>query len=102
MLEALDGITTIITAGPTALPFALPDPDPVQPPGTDAISDILGWAKWVGLVIAIFGIIIVAAIMSVNSRRGQGSDNLGTLGYIFMGVVLIGASTALVGFISGA
>ena len=101
VLEALDTITTFSSSG-LMLPLELPNPDPVQPPGTDAISTILGWAKWIGLVMAIFGIIIVAIIMSVSSRRGEGQQNLGTLGFIFMAVVMIGASTAVIGFISGA
>ncbi|MFV0452774.1 MAG: hypothetical protein ACK5LS_11150 [Propioniciclava sp.] len=27
------------------IPMQIPDPDPVQPPGTEGITSILGWAK---------------------------------------------------------
>lgn len=101
VIEALDALAAFSSSG-LSLPAALPDPAPIQPPGTEGIATVLGWAKWIGLVVAIFGIIIVAIIMSVNSRRGEGAQNVGTLGFIFMAVVLIGASTALIGFISGA
>ena len=31
----------------------LPDPDPVQPPGTSNVTTVLGWAKWVCLAVCI-------------------------------------------------
>lgn len=85
----------------TGLVSALPDPAPVQPPGTEGFVTILGWAKWVGLVAAILAIIVGGMMMMFNARRGEGGENVARIGWVLAGVILIGSATALVGFISG-
>ncbi|MDT3318126.1 hypothetical protein Q9S71_14960 [Microbacterium sp. KSW4-11] len=82
--------------------LALPDPEPVAPPGFEAVSTILGWAKWVGLIAAVLALIFVAVLFMFNSRRGEGGEHIKTFVSILIGVMIIGAATALVGFISGA
>jgi ABC-type Fe3+-siderophore transport system permease subunit len=82
--------------------LALPDPDPAAPPGFEAVATILGWAKWAGLIAAILALIGVAVMFMFNSRRGEGGEHLRTFVLILVGVMIIGAATALVGFISGA
>ena len=84
------------------LPAGLPNPDPVQPPGTGAISDVLGWAKWVALAVCILGLFAAGAMMAVQSRRGEGGEHVGRIGMSLMGVIVISAAVALVGFLSGA
>ena len=32
-----------------ALPLAVPNPDPIQPPGTEGFTTVMGWAKWITL-----------------------------------------------------
>lgn len=84
------------------LPAALPDPQPVAPPGFEAVATILGWAKWVALIIAILALIAVAVMFMINSRRGEGGEHVKGFVAVLVGVMVIGAATALVGFISGA
>ncbi len=82
--------------------LALPDPEPVAPPGFEGVGTILAWAKWVGLIAAILALIFVGILFMHNSRRGEGGEHIKTLVGILVGVMIIGAATALVGFISGA
>ena len=93
---AADILTTL-----GSLAATLPDPAPVAPPGFEAVATILGWAKWVGLIAAIIALIAVAVMFMFNSRRGEGGEHIRTFVFILLGVMLIGAATALVGFIYG-
>lgn len=79
----------------------LPNPTPVAPPGFEAVTTILGWAKWAGLIAAILALIAVAVMFMYNSRRGEGGEHVKTFVGILVGVMIIGAAAALVGFISG-
>lgn len=74
-------VETIFTASNTLAALVpmdvlagLPDPDPVQPPGTEGLTDIMGWARWVALVVCILGLFAAGAIMAVSSRRGEGGE----------------------------
>lgn len=98
-------ISTLSTLAGDVLPgivSALPDPAPQQPPGTEGITTILGWAKWVGLVAAILAFIFAGIMMMFKSRRGEGGENVATLGWVTAGIIVVGSATALVGFLSGA
>lgn len=83
-----------------SLVLAIPDPAPVQPPGTAGLNSLLGWAKWLALAVCILGLFLVGALMAVNARRGEGGEHVGRIGVALGGVVLISAATALVGFLS--
>lgn len=93
------GVDILNALGPQLA--ALPDPAPVAPPGFEAVGTILAWAKWVGLIAAILSLIAVAVMFMFNSRRGEGGEHVKTFVSILVGVMIIGAATALVGFISG-
>ena len=83
-----------------ALPIAtFIDVDPTQPPGVDGFVTIMGWAKWVALAICILGLIAAGAMMSINSRRGEGGEHVGKIGMALGGVIVISAAAALVGFL---
>ena len=79
---------------------AVPDPAPVQPPGTDGLSTILGWAKWVALAVCVLGLITAGALMAIQSRRGEGGEHVGKIGMALGGVVVISAAASLVGFLA--
>jgi len=98
-LLAATGVMSDVLA---VLPADLPNPDPVQPPGTGAISDVLGWAKWVALAVCILGLFAAGAMMALQSRRGEGGEHVGRIGMALGGVIVISAAVALVGFLSGA
>jgi ABC-type Fe3+-siderophore transport system permease subunit len=87
MSLAIAAVDALISFGP-AFAAALPDPDPVAPPGFEAIA-------------AILALIAVAVMFMFNSRRGEGGEHIKTFVSILIGVMIIGAATALVGFISG-
>lgn len=101
MSVLVTAIQTVVEVA-AVLPADLPNPDPVQPPGTDGFTSIMGWAKWVALAVAILALFAVGAMMGLNSRRGEGGEHVGKIGMILGGVVIISAAVALVGFLSGA
>ncbi len=85
-----------------SVPFAIPDPGPVAPPGFEGpVGIILGWVKWIGLIVAVLGVIIIGAKLAINVRRGEAAGELGGLLYVGLGCILIGAAVSLVGFLSG-
>lgn len=83
----------------TSLPMDFGDINPSQPPGTDRLSDVMGWVKWVALAICVIGIMVGGALMAIQSRRGQGGEHAGTIGMALGGVIIISAAGALVGFL---
>lgn len=76
----------------------LPDPDPVQPPGTEGLTTLLGWVKWIGLAVCVLGLIAAGTVMAIQSRRGEGGEHAGKIGMALGGVIIISAATSLVGF----
>lgn len=97
LYSAVDAVNHLVAI----VPMDLPDPAPVQPPGTSAFTDLMGWAKWVGLAVCILGLIAAGAMMAIQSRRGEGGEHVGRIGMSLAGVIVIGAAAALVGFLSG-
>jgi hypothetical protein len=79
----------------------IPDPDPVQPPGTDGFTLAISWIKWIGFALAGVGIVIVAIRMFFSSRRGEGGEHVGALGWILGGVIIIGAGAGIIGALMG-
>jgi type IV secretion system protein TrbL len=72
------------------------------PPGADSFSTILSYVTYVGLVMAALSLVALGALVAIRSRRGDGVRNLGSLGIIFMSVLLISGASALVGGLLGA
>ena len=84
-----------------AMPAQIPNAAPVQPPGTGGFVTALGWIKWIGFALAGVALVIVAIRMFFASRRGEGGEHVGALGWILGGVILIGAGAGLVGALMG-
>lgn len=80
---------------------AVPDPEAVQPPGTEGFTTIMGWAKWVALAVCILGLVGAGALMAIQSRRGEGGEHVGKIGMALGGVIVISAAGSLVGFLVG-
>lgn len=91
---------SLITEALIAFTTVLPDPDPIMPPGFDGVTQILGIAKWAGLVVAILALIVLGAMLGINSRRGEGGEHAKTFVAILVGVIIIGAASSLVGFLA--
>jgi hypothetical protein len=73
-----------------------------MPPGFEAFTTTMGWAKWVGLGVAVVGLIILGVTMTVSARRGEGGAIGGWLGRLLLGVIIVSASFTLVSFLMGA
>lgn len=63
-------------------------PNASQPPGTESIQKILRWAVWIVMFLAVIGIFITAGAMALGAARGQGTDHMGRLGWVFGGMAL--------------
>ncbi len=87
----------------TSIPLDIPNPDPAPPPGVEGpVGVLLGWLKWGGLAVAVAGIMVIGAKLAINQRRGEAAGELGQLGFVAIGVIILGAAASIVGFLSGA
>lgn len=99
-------MTTFLTAAAMAgdflalLPAQVPNPAPIQPPGTDGFNTVMGWGKWVALAVCILGLFAAGAMMAIQSRRGEGGEHVGKIGMSLGGVIVISAAASLVGFLA--
>ena len=91
-------------AADTAVHIAgvIPDPDPVQPPGTEGVTTILSWLKWIGYVVVGGAIIVGCMAIAVNFRRGEGQDAITKIIWPMAGAIVIGGGAALIGILAGA
>lgn len=101
-MSTLHTLLTTVNDFAAVVPLAIPDPPPVQPPGTAGFLAIMGWVKWVALAVCVIGIIVAGALMAINSRRGEGGEHAGRIGFALGGVIVISAAASLVGFLMGA
>jgi len=99
-MSSLHSVITVATDVLAAMPASVPDPAPVQPPGTEGFNTVMGWAKWVALAICVLGLFAAGALMAVQSRRGEGGEHVGKIGMALGGVIVISAGAALVGFLA--
>lgn len=90
----------VLATVPQQVIAQVPDPDPIQPPGTEGFTSIMGWAKWVALAVCVLGLFAVGALMAIQSRRGEGGEHVGRLGMALGGVIIISAAGALVAFLT--
>ena len=99
-MSALLAATTDILTTAGALGAVVPDPGPGgMPPGFEAFTTTMGWAKWVGLGITVVGLIVLGVTMTFSARRGEGGEIGGWLGRLLIGVIIVSASFALVSFL---
>ncbi|MFT8395948.1 hypothetical protein [Propionibacterium sp.] len=98
MRDVLTGL--IVRMQLQALNADVPNPDPVQPPGTGGVVTLLGWLKWGGLVMCIAGLIAAGGMMAIKYHRGEGGEQAGWIGKALIGVIVIGAAASMVGFLT--
>lgn len=79
----------------------IPDPDPVQPPGTEGFTTVISWIKWGGYTLAAVALIFVAIRMLFRARAGEGQELIGQLGWIFIGVIIIGGGVGIIAQLMG-
>lgn len=79
----------------------IPDPEPQQPPGTEGVTTILAWLKWIGYVVVGGAIIVGGILIAVSFRRGEGHDALPKILWPMAGAIVIGGGAALIGILAG-
>ena len=79
----------------------VPNPPSQQPPGTEGIVTIMGWAKWVALAVLVVALIASGVMFALRARRGDGAEGIGHVGMVLAGVIVVSAAGTLVGFLAG-
>lgn len=74
--------------------------DPEAPPGFDRVEDIMGWVKWGCLGLLVVAMMIAGARVGFGGRHGDGNEHAGRVGSILIGVMIVGAAGALIGFVA--
>ena len=91
VLLALSSVAAVVILAPPAT-AAAPTPGQVQPPGTEGLTTMLGWGGWLVSFVCVAGILIVAAMMALKHRRGEGGgEALGSLGWV-LGACVLGSA----------
>lgn len=72
------------------------NPTPTEPPGMESLAMIVNWVAWGVSILAIVGVLIVAAMMMIKNRRGEGGESAGQLGWVLFGAVLATAAGPIV------
>lgn len=70
-------------------------PADATPPGSAGIATALSYAMWIALVMAAMSAIWLGILIAASMRRGEGALNVGRLGLVLAGVVIIAASGGL-------
>lgn len=98
LLTTVGGMSDVLATVATAIP----NPQPIQPPGTDGFMSVMSWGKWVALAVCVLALIAVGVLMAIPSRRSEGGEHVGNIGKVLMGVIVISAAAAVVGFLADA
>lgn len=90
------GATLVAVALPlflaTPAQGAAPTPGQQQPPGTQGLTTMLGWGGWGVSFVCVAGILVVAAMMALKHRRGEGGgEAMGALGWV-LGACVLGSA----------
>lgn len=64
------------------------------------VGGFLDYMWFIGVTVAVLGLLGIAAQMALQTRRGEGERHLGRIGLVLVAVVLLGASSALIGVLS--
>ncbi|MBO0810706.1 MAG: hypothetical protein J2P23_01530 [Microlunatus sp.] len=60
------------------------------------IVTILGYATWIGLILAVFSLLALASLVAIRVRAGDGFAGAGRIGIILGGVLLLSGASSLV------
>ena len=72
-------------------------PAGTAPPGSGAVVTLLGYMTWIGLAVAAIAMVWLGVLIAASVRRGEGALNVGRLGLVLGGVVMIAAAGSLIG-----
>ncbi|MFC3690458.1 hypothetical protein [Aquipuribacter hungaricus] len=99
-MTLLQTVTATATELAFLAPALIPDPAPAQPPGTEGITTVISWLKWIGYVVVGGAIVIGGILIAVSFRRGEGQDALPKILWPMGGAIVIGAGAAWVSTIA--
>lgn len=71
-------------------------PAGATPPGTSGVVTALGYVTWIGLAVAAVAVVVLGTRIAASLRRGEGALNVGRLGLVAGGVVLIASAGSLI------
>ena len=95
-MSVLTSVAALAINASTAVVTQIPNPDPVLPPGMGGVTTVLSWLKWIAYAVAVAAIIIAGIMMMFRHRRGEGGENIGALGWVLGGVIVISAGGGLI------
>lgn len=79
----------------------VPNPgNPTAPPGFERFTDMMGWVKWLALGVLVISLMAAGAKMGFGGRHGDGEEHAGRVGRVLLGVIVVSAAGALVGFLA--
>ena len=95
LTRAAAALTAAVALGPAlagAADAAAPTPGQQQPPGTQGLTTMLGWGGWGVSFVCVAGILVVAGMMALKHRRGEGGgEAMGSLGWV-LGACVLGSA----------
>lgn len=80
---------------------SIPNPAPAAPPGTEGVTTIVSWIKWLGYAVVGAAIIVGGILISVMFRRGEGHDALPKILWPCGGAIVIGAGASWISILAG-
>lgn len=84
--------TPNLTAGGAASPISAGS----AAPGSEGIVTALSYAMWIALVMAAVSTIWLGMLIAASVRRGEGALNVGRLGLVLAGAVIVASAGALI------
>ena len=94
----------VILAAPSPAPTPAPgtgfNSTPISIPGVTNLQSIIGYSAWIATAVCLIGLIIAGASMAVAHHHGE-PIQLGRLGYVVGGCLVVGAASPVVGSILG-
>lgn len=94
-------LDVLVTALSHVAASGIPDPAPVQPPGTEGFITGMGWLKWGGFALGVVALIVAGVMIMFARQRGEGHDMLQKIGMPVVGVVVVSAAGGIVGALLG-
>lgn len=87
---------TLSTLSDLGSVIAAPDPGNQAPPGADQFLKVGAWIRWGAGLVAVIGLIAVAAVMAIQHHRGTTGEHGGKLAAVAVASVIIGIAPQLV------
>ena len=72
-----------------------------KPPGSEHLLELLQYTAWISFGICIAAVMFTGAMMGISSRRGEGGEHAGRLGWTLAGAIIIGSASGIVGAFVG-